>query len=393
MMMSKQHADASSRKGFPVAYLKDKVSRLPLPVVPTTLGLLVLSGFYDALGYPLIHGLAVIVATFVALAYCLKIAFHLKSVVAAEYANPMLAALYPTLPMLIMVLCVFYAQLVPALWTAAEVVFFTMLGLLCVHIVVFFVRFFLRRFEWKTFMPSWYVTTNGVMVSTVVGMPFMPEPLAAGIVVWGIIIYVALTPFMLWRMKRCEVAEAMMHSQAIMLGPCSMCLVSYVNAFAEPNLVVLALLFACVVVSLGYVIWKLPTFFSVQFHPGYAGMTFPMAVGLLATNGFASAFAAAGYADVAWVAQQIDGVQLLLTTTIVAVVAARFLGMLAAGVKRDRADGTLAPEQLAALSAVRAYLRRGSDAIENPAAAEEFVPVAAGVDCTIDCDDGAPASA
>ena len=122
-------------------------------------------------------------------------------------------------------------------------------------------------------------------------------------------------------------------------------------------------------------------------------MTFPMAVGLLATNGFASAFAAAGYADVAWVAQQIDGVQLLLTTTIVAVVAARFLGMLAAGVKRDRANGTLAPEQLAALSAVRAYLRRGSDAIENPAAAEEFVPVAAGVDCTIDCDDGAPASA
>lgn len=376
-----------------MAYLKDKVSRLPLPVVPATLGLLVLSGFYDTLGYPLIHWIAVIVATLVALAYCLKIAFHLRSVVSAEYANPMLAALYPTVPMLIMVLCVFYAQLVPALWTAAEAVFFTMLGVLVVHVAVFFVRFFLRRFEWKTFMPSWYVTTNGVMVSTVAGMQFMPEPLAAGIVVWGIVIYVAVTPFMLWRMKRCEVAEAMMHSQAIMLGPCSMCLVSYVNAFAEPNLVVLALLFVCVVVSLGYVIVKLPKFFSVQFHPGYAGMTFPMAVGLLATSGFAKAFADAGYVDVAWVAQQIDGVQLLLTTTIVAVVSARFLGMLAAGLQRDRADGTLAPEHMAALQAVRAYLRRGLGAIEDPAAAEEFVPVAAGIDCTIDCDEGAGASA
>lgn len=376
-----------------MTYLKDKVSRLPLPVVPATLGLLVLSGFYDTLGFPLVHWLAVIAATIVVLAYCLKIAFHLRSVVAAEYANPMLAALYPTVPMLIMVLCAFYAQLVPALWTAAEAVFFTMLGVLTVHIAVFFVRFFVRRFEWKTFMPSWYVTTNGVMVSTVAGMQFMPEPLAAGIVVWGIVIYVALTPFMLWRMKRCEVAEAMMHSQAIMLGPCSMCLVSYVNAFAEPNLVVLALLFACVVVSLGYVIVKLPKFFSVQFHPGYAGMTFPMAVGLLATSGFASAFAAAGYADVAWVAQQIGGVQLLLTTTIVAVVSARFLDMLAAGLRRDRVEGALAPEQLAALQAVRAYLRRGSKAIENPAAAKEFVPVAAGVDCAIDCDEGASASA
>lgn len=370
-----------------MAYLKDKVSRLPLPVVPTTLGLLVMSGFYDTLGYPLVHWIAVIAATLVALAYCLKIAFHLKSVVAAEYANPMLAALYPTLPMLIMVLCAFYAQLVPALWLGAEIVFFVMLGLLCVHIVVFFARFFLRRFEWKTFMPSWYVTTNGVMVSTVAGMQFMPEPLAAGIVVWGIAIYVVLTPFMLWRMKRCEVAEATMHSQAILLGPCSMCLVSYVNAFAQPNLVILALLFACVVVSLVYVVWKLPRFFSVQFHPGYAGMTFPMAVGLLATSSFASAFSAAGYTDVAWIAQQIDGVQLVLTTTIIAVVSARFLGMLAAGLKRDRAGGKLAPEQLAALRAVRTYLRRGSNAIENPKASEEYVPVAAGIDCEVDCDE------
>lgn len=370
-----------------MAYIKDKVSRLPLPVVPTTLGLLVLSGFYDSIGYPLVHWIAVIAATLVALAYCLKIAFHLKSVVAAEYANPMLAALYPTVPMLIMVLCAFYAQLVPAVWTGAEVVFFAMLALLFIHIIVFFARFFLRRFEWKTFMPSWYVTTNGVMVSTVAGMQFMPEPLATGIVVWGIVIYVVLTPFMMWRMKRCEVAEAMMHSQAIMLGPCSMCLVSYVNAFSQPNLIVVALLFACVAVSLVYVVWKLPKFFSVQFHPGYAGMTFPMAVGLLATSGFASAFAAAGYVDIAWAARQLVGVQLLLTTTIVAVVSARFLGMLAAGVKRDRTNGTLAPDQLAALRAVRTYLRRGSGAIQDPAAAEEFVPVAAGIDCTIDCDE------
>lgn len=376
-----------------MAYLKDKVSRLPLPVVPATLGLLVLSGYYDTLGFPLVHWLAVVVATLVALAYCLKIAFHLRNVVAAEYANPMLAALYPTVPMLIMVLCVFYAQLVPSLWTAAEAVFFTMLGLLCVHVAVFFVRFFLRRFEWKTFMPSWYVTTNGVMVSTVAGMQFMPEPLAAGIVAWGIAIYVALTPFMLWRMRRCEVAEAMMHSQAIMLGPCSMCLVSYVNAFAQPNLAIVGALFACVVVSLGYVIAKLPKFFSVQFHPGYAGMTFPMAVGLLATNSFATAFAAAGYADVAWIAQQIGGVQLLLTTTIVAVVAARFLGMLAAGLRRDREEGALAPEQLAALQAVRTFLRRGSNALDDPVAAGEFVPMAAGIDCAIDCDDGSPSAA
>lgn len=373
-----------------MSYIKDKVSRLPLPVVPATLGLLVLSDFYDTLGFPLVHWVGVLASTLVALAYCLKIAFHLKSVVAAEYANPMLAALYPTLPMLIMVLCVFYAQLAPVLWEGARILFFAMLALMMVHIVVFFARFFLRRFEWKTFMPSWYVTTNGVMVSTVVGMPFMFEPLATGIVVWGIAIYLVLTPFMLWRMKRCEVAEATMHSQAIMLGPCSMCLVSYANVYPQPNLVIMGLLFACVAVSLCYVVAKLPRFFSVQFHPGYAGMTFPMAVGLLATGSFATALSGAGYADAAWAVSQMAGVQLLLATTIVAVVYARFLGMLAAGVRRDRTEGKLAPEQLAALRALRAYLRRGSSDVRDAAAAEAFVPVAAGIACDADCEKGKP---
>ena len=371
-------------------YVKDKVSKLLLPVVPAALGLLVLSGVYDTLGFPIVHWLAVAAATAVVVLYALKIAFHLRSVVAAEYANPMLAALYPTVPMLVMVLCVFYAQLFPAAWAAAQAVFFAMLGLLCVHVAVFFARFFLRRFEWKTFMPSWYVTTNGVMVSTVAGMPFMPEPLAVGIVVWGIAIYVAVTPFMLWRMKRCEVAEAMMHSQAIMLGPCSMCLVSYVNVFPDPNLVVMGLLFACEAVSLVYVVAKLPKFFGVAFHPGYAGMTFPMAVGLLATRGLAGALEGAGLSGAAWAVEQLAGVQLVLATTIVAVVSARFLGMLAAGLKADRASGALAPEQLAALRALRAYLRRGVGDVAPGAG--DFVPVAAGIACEVDCDgaDDAP---
>lgn len=372
-------------------YLKDKVSKLPLPVVPATLGLFVLSGVYDALGYPLVRWLAAAVSVAVVVLYGLKIAFHLRSVVAAEYANPMLAALYPTLPMLIMALCAYIAPLLPGAWGLFEGIFFLMLGILFVHVAVFFVRFFVRRFEWKTFMPSWYVTTNGVMVTTVAGMVFMPKPLAVGIVVWGIAIYVVVTPFMLWRMKRCEVAEAMMHSQAIMLGPCSMCLVSYVNVFPEPNLVVLAALFACEAVSLIYVVWKLPKFFSVAFHPGYAGMTFPMAVGVLATRLLASALAAAGYGELAAAIQQLAGLQLVMATVIVAVVCARFAGMLVAGLKADRSSGALAPEHLAALRAVRAFLRSGSGDVAAPT--EDFVPVAAGVACEVDCEEVANAKA
>ena len=53
----------------------------------------------------------------------------------------------------------------------------------------------------------------------------------------------------------------------------------------------------------------------------------------------------------------------------------------------------MAPEHMAALQAVRAYLRRGSGAIEDPAARQRVQLAAAGIDCTIDCDEGAGASA
>lgn len=116
-------------------------------------------------------------------------------------------------------------------------------------------------------------------------------------------------------------------------------------------------------------------------------MTFPMAVGLLATHGFASTLAAAGFASAASMIQQVEGIQLLLATSIVAIVYARFLGMFAAGLKNDRVNGKLAPEQTAALRALRAYLKRGSDALEHPAKAEAFVPVAAGIDCNAACEE------
>lgn len=183
-----------------------------------------------------------------------------------------------------------------------------------------------------------------------------------------------------------------MHSQAIMLGPCSMCLVSYLNVWSEPHLLVVVPLFACIVVSLAYVIGKLPTFFSVAFHPGYAGMTFPIAVGLLATSGAASAFQTAGLPDVAWTVQQLAGIQLLLTTVIVCVVAARFLGLFVAGVKRDRAEGKLDSDQMAALCALRAYLSRGSKDVADAEAATDFVPTAAGIACDLDCEEPALAS-
>lgn len=315
------------RKKPSVNYLRTKLSAMPLPLVPTALGVVVLTSIYDSLGFPLLHWTALIGACVVALCYLLKMAFHLKGVIANEYANPLVAALYPTLPMLIMMICVFVAQLIPSVWLAAEVVFFVMFGLICLHMVIFFIRFVLCHFSWNAFLPSWYVTSNGIMVSTVAGMPFMPHYLAVVVVVWGIAIYALITPFMLWRLRYRSVNPSNIHAQAIMVQPCSMCLASFTNVFVQPNLIILFLLYAAVLISLIYVISKLPLFFSLPFHPGHAGMTYPMVMAVFAARGCAEALAHSGFTNLAWFAQQIAGFQLIIATTITAVVCVRFLGM------------------------------------------------------------------
>ena len=81
-----------------------------------------------------------------------------------------------------------------------------------------------------------------------------------------------------------------------------------------------------------------------------------------------------------------------MTTVIVCVVAARFLGLFVAGIKRDRAEGKLASDQMAALRALRAYLSRGSKDVADAEAATDFVPTAAGIACDLDCEEPALAS-
>ena len=86
-----------------------------------------------------------------------------------------------------------------------------------------------------TFVPTWFVTYNGIMVSTVVG-GVMNEPTIGKIVVYyGIAVLIIIMPFMLYRLATTDIKDAVHHTQAILLAPSSLCLVSYLNFIKEPN--------------------------------------------------------------------------------------------------------------------------------------------------------------
>ena len=67
-----------------------------------------------------------------------------------------------------------------------------------------------------------------------------------------------------------EVKPAVYHTMAVLLAPCSLCVVSVLNVLDDPNRILVTLLYLCVLASLVFIVIKLPKFFSFPFAPGYA---------------------------------------------------------------------------------------------------------------------------
>lgn len=302
----------------------EKLERMPVPLLPTMVGAATLSNVFAGLGFALIRHITMIAATAVLLFYLLKIAKYPRTFL-NEYKNTVPASLYAGLTMLLMILGSYYFTFSPA---AGKMMWVVGLVLHALHIVVFTFRNLLADRKAETFVPSWFVTYNGIMVSCVVG-GVMQEPAILKIVTgYGIAVYFILLPFMLWRLAAREIKDGVYHTQAILLAPCSLCLVSYLNVIAEPNRLMVYLLYSCVLVSLLFVLYKLPEFFSYAFYPGFAGLTFPMAIAIVASTKMAAYTGSAGNAFLSGIITQISGVQIYITTGIISFVLFNFTRML-----------------------------------------------------------------
>lgn len=296
--------------------MKERLKNMPIAIVPTMLGAATLSNVYQSLGYDWVRHLTMWVSTIVLICYIGKILLY-PTIANGEYKNTVPASLYAGITMVTMILSSYYAAWYP---TAAKYVLIAAVCIHAVHIVIFLSRNVARGVNLDTFVPSWFVTCNGIMVSTVAGAAMLPPAMATAVLYWGLGIYTVIIPFMVWRLATREVKPAFLHTQAIVLAPCSLCLVSYLNLVTAPNLLVVGILTFCVMASLLFIIVKLPEFYSVAFNPGFAGLTFPMAIGVVATNKASACFAGAGQELAGSVLKQIAGFQIYLTTAIIGMV-------------------------------------------------------------------------
>ena len=107
--------------------------------------------------------------------------------------NTVPASLYAGITMVTMILCSYYKDWAPG---PARIILIAAVCIHAVHILVFLFNNVFGGVKLDTFVPSWFVTFNGIMVSTVVGAAMLPPFMAKAVLVWGLCIYTITIPFM-----------------------------------------------------------------------------------------------------------------------------------------------------------------------------------------------------
>lgn len=295
-------------------------NEIPVPLLPTLVGACTLSNIYQSLGFNWVCHITMILSTIIFILYLKKIFFHLPTC-KNEYKNTVPASLYGAFSMLLMILGSYYFTyhqgIGKIMWSLGLVIH-------VVHILAFTYFHVIKGINKEMFVPSWFVTYNGIMVSCVVGGAMNAKPILTYIVYYGIVIYFILIPLMIFRLWKGELKQPVFHTLAIVVAPCSLCVVSYINVIGQPNFILLSVLYLCVLVSLCFILYQIPKFFSYSFTPGFAGLTFPMAIGIVASAKMSGYLMSNGMEMAGTIVNEIQGIQIYITTAIIGFVLYNF---------------------------------------------------------------------
>jgi exfoliative toxin A/B len=299
----------------------DRLERFPVGAIATTVGAATLANAFLLLNFTYLRNIFMIIGIVVFILATIKIFRH-KEAFLAEYSNTIPASLYGTYSMLAMIIGAFLfpysAFLGKNLWLFG--VFFHAFA-----ICIFTYRNVIKNFKIDTFVPSWFVTYNGIMVSIVVGGAMNEPTISKYVLIYGISVFFIIIPFMIRRLIIKPLPDMVYHTKAILLAPSSLCTVGYLNVVKEPNLYFAFFLYAIVFVTLISILLSIPKFFSFDFHPGFAGTTFPMAIGTVASFRFSAYLASVNLLEYSNVIRNIAGIQLYVTTGIIIFVFYNFL--------------------------------------------------------------------
>lgn len=305
-----------------------KLKNMPIGAVATSLGAATVSQvYYLTGGFSWLRHFFMCFAGFMASLAMLRVLLFFPQV-KEEYKNPILASLYATITMCLML---FASYLQPYFPLFSMLLFFFAVSIHMMLIVIFIFYHFIRNFNMDKFLPSAYVTPLGLLVSTVVGYSFFPDFLVRIIFIYGIIMYFFMLMLLIYRLATRPVPVSLIHTKTILLAPCSLCVLTYLNFISIDNLKNIVnsefvlILYGFVFLSLVYILTHLFDFFSTAFTPGFAGLTFPMAIGTLASRNVALYFMNIESSQILGnIIMNIMGIQMFISTAFIGIVLFNF---------------------------------------------------------------------
>lgn len=264
--------------------MKGIIKRLPVPAVALLLALAATGNLVLSYGnmYRNIFGIFAAIILILILA---KIIIYPKKI-AEDLNNPVIASVFPTLSMGIMLMATYIKPLTPSLAFGIWVI-----GLvLHIVLILYFTIKYVFNFNIKKVFPSWYIVYVGIVVGSVTAPAFEMTNVGKILFWFGFISYLVLLPIILYRvLKVREIPEPALPTIVILAAPASLCLAGYMNSFQDKNMFIIWLLLALSQFTLLCVLLQLPKLLKLPFYPSYSAFTFPLVISALSlklTNAF-----------------------------------------------------------------------------------------------------------
>lgn len=259
------------------------VKKVPIPMAGLMLALAAAGNLVQSYGeiYRNIFGIAAAILLVLLLAKIIKYPSEVKE----ELKNPVVASVFPTLTMGMMLLATYLKPFAPNVAFAMWIV--SIVG--HIGLMVKFAIDFIAKLDIKKVFPSWFIVYVGIVVGSVTAPAFAMQSLGR-IFFWvGIISYFLLLPIVIKKVRLGVIPEPALPTLAIFAAPVALCLAGYMNSFETKNMVIVWGLVILSQLSYIFVLSQLPNLLKLKFYPSFSGFTFPLvisAISIKLTNGF-----------------------------------------------------------------------------------------------------------
>nr|WP_300005453.1 TDT family transporter [Tissierella sp.] len=259
------------------------IKRVPLAMAGLMLALAAIGNL--VLSYGLIYrNIAGIISAILLVLLLMKIIMY-PNIAKEELKNPVVASVFPTLTMGMMLLSTYIKPIAPGLAFGIWVI--SVAGHLA--LIIKFTINYVIKLDIKTVFPSWFIVFVGIVVASVTAPAFEMQGVGKIIFWFGLISYFLLLPIVVKRYRLGNIPEAAMPTISIFTAPLSLCLAGYMNSFESKNMFIVWGLVVLSQLSYIFVLSQLAKLLKSKFYPSFSGFTFPLvisAISIKLTNGF-----------------------------------------------------------------------------------------------------------